>query len=66
MENFSNTLPAAADVTNRIYSVVKTDATTNKLIFSATINGNGYTFTQANIPGEYKIQSDGASWNVLK
>jgi hypothetical protein len=60
------TLPAASTATNRIYIIVKNDTSSNKLVFSTTINGSGYTFTDANIPGEYKIQSNGTSWSLLK
>lgn len=59
------TLPAASTALNRIYSIIKSDSSTNKLIFSATINGNGFTFTQVNIPGEYKIQSNGTNWILV-
>jgi hypothetical protein len=59
------TLPAANIATGRIYSVVKADSSTNKLIFNQTIQGNGFTFTQANVPGEYKIQSNGTNWYLL-
>ena len=59
------TLPAPAGATNRIYSIVKADATANKLIFSTTILANGYTFTQTNLPGEYKIQSNGTNWYLI-
>ncbi len=59
------TLPAASTATGRIYTVIKSDSSINKLIFSATIQGNGFTFTQANVPGEYKIQSNGTNWYLL-
>lgn len=59
------TLPAAASASGRIYNVIKSDASANKLIFSATIQANGYTFTQANVPGEYVIQSDGTNWVLV-
>ena len=64
--NVTVTLPTVANAKNRIYSVLKTDTSSNKLIFSDIINGFGYTFTEANLPGEYKIQSDGTSWNLIK
>ena len=59
------TLPAASSANGRIYSVVKSDISANKLIFSSTIQGSGFTFTQVNIPGEYKIQSDGTNWILI-
>lgn len=59
------TLPAASTVNGRIYTVIKADSTSNKLIFSTTINGSGFTFTQANLPGEYRLQSDGANWFLI-
>jgi hypothetical protein len=59
------TLPAASTATGRIYTVIKADSSINKLIFSATIQGNGFTFTQANVPGEYKLQSNGTNWYLL-
>jgi hypothetical protein len=63
--NVNVTLPAANTATGRIYKVIKADSTTNKLIFSATVLGNGFTFTEANVPGEYKIQSNGTNWYLL-
>ncbi|MFI0425316.1 MAG: beta strand repeat-containing protein [Flavobacterium sp.] len=60
------TLPAAGTAPGRTYAIVKTDDSPNKLIFTATIQGNGFTFTQANVPGEYKIQSDGTNWILIK
>lgn len=60
------TLPAAATATGRMYHVIKSDASANKIIFSTTIQASGYTFTQANVPGEYKIQSDGTNWVLIQ
>ncbi|MFI0425317.1 MAG: hypothetical protein ACH34V_00025 [Flavobacterium sp.] len=60
------TLPAAASAIGRIYTVVKTDGTANKIIFSATIKGSDFTFTQANVPGAYQIQSDGTDWVLIE
>jgi hypothetical protein len=60
--NVSITLPAAATVPGRIYTVIKTDTSNNRLVFSTAIQTNGTTFTEANVPGAYRIQSDGANW----
>jgi hypothetical protein len=59
------TLPSASAVTNRIYSIIKSDPSSNRITFNVTINGNGFTFTQLNIPGEYKIQSNGTNWLLV-
>jgi len=63
--NVTVTLPAASTATDRIYSIIKSDASSNKVIFSTTIVASGYSFTEVNIPGEYKIQSDGTNWYLL-
>ena len=60
------TLPAAASAVGRMYTVVKTDGTSNKLIFSSTIKGSDFTFTQLNVPGSYLLQSDGTDWVLVK
>ncbi len=63
--NITVTLPSASTATNRIYSIIKSDASSNKIIFSTSVVANGYSFTEVNIPGEYKIQSDGTSWYLV-
>lgn len=60
--NVSVVLPSAASTPGRIYTVIKTDTSSNRLVFTATILSNGTTFTEANVPGAYRIQSDGANW----
>jgi hypothetical protein len=60
------TLPDPTTVNGRTYIIVKTDKSPNKLIFSQTIVGNEFTFTQANVPGAYQIQSNGVVWNLIK
>ena len=60
------TLPSASSANGRAYTIIKTDSSINKLIFSQTIYGGDYTFTEANVPGEYVIQSDGTNWNLIQ
>lgn len=59
------TLPAASTATGRVYTVIKSDASINKIIFSEAVQGNGFTFTQANLPGNYNIQSNGTNWVLI-
>jgi len=63
--NKNITLPAANTCVGRIYTIIKSDASANQLVFSSTIQGNAYTFTNANVPGAYKIQSDGTNWVLI-
>jgi hypothetical protein len=60
------TLPAANTAKGRIYTVIKSDLSNNKLIFSTAIKINGgSTFTQANVTGKYQLQSNGTDWILL-
>lgn len=64
--NKTVTLPAASAAVNRIYNIVKSDVSNNRIIFSTAITVYGNTtFTEVNVPGEYKIQSDGSNWYLL-
>ena len=63
--NVTVTLPAASTVSNRIYSIIKSDGSSNKVIFGTTVVASGYSFTEVNIPGEYKIQSNGTNWYLI-
>ena len=60
------TLPAASSVSGRAYTVVKADGSANNLVFSETITGSAFTFTQVNVPGSYRLQSNGTNWLLLK
>ena len=60
------TLPAAADAPGRLYVIVKTDTSNNTLTFTQSIETQGgITFTQTNIPGGFRIQSDGTTWHHI-
>ncbi|WP_262249960.1 hypothetical protein, partial [Parapedobacter soli] len=57
------TLPAAADSENRIIELRNMDTTGNIITLSANVTmANGITFTQFNIQGTIRIQSDGTNW----
>jgi hypothetical protein len=60
------TLPSAASVVGRAYTVVKADDSNNNLVFSESITGPAFTFTQVNVPGSYRLQSNGTNWLLLK
>ena len=60
--NVSIGLPAASSAPGRIYTIIKTDTSNNSLVFTTTIQTNGTTFTSANVPGAYTLQSDGTNW----
>jgi len=64
--NVTVTLPAANTCGGRIYHIVRTDGTSNELIFSAAISLGNTTFTTSNIPGAtFIIQSDGTNWRLI-
>jgi hypothetical protein len=53
-------------VSGRTYTVVKADDSNNNLVFSESITGSAFTFTKTNVPGSYRLQSNGTNWLLLK
>ena len=64
--NVTITLPAATAANGRVYTVIKTDYTTNRVVFDKRIMGTDFSFTEVNVPGSYRLQSDGANWLLIK
>lgn len=66
--NLTNTLPAAASVTGRVYNIKKVDASINILTIDAngieTIDG-ALTLVITMQYGNVNIQSNGTSWDIL-
>ena len=59
-------LPSASTVSGRTYTVVKADDSNYNLVFSESITGSAFTFTKTNVPGSYRLQSNGTNWLLLK
>jgi len=63
---FALTLPSAATVAGKVYVISKVDDTSNVLTFSPALNLTKLvTVPTLNYAKSFRIQSDGATWNII-